>query len=512
MQAESYNFLSCVECFFCHRTPVPPWVKSYFTTNTLPRTIATLHATAKKMVRDDGSVKPQFCREIQQTLKYHDDAHERSRREPTRGSSSLESDPQTPSNTQARGSLLQATVGDSDTRNQEVHLHSECGLAGESVQHTHISRPHSCGNNGRVVVTGMAQPVAGSAPVDTLRNSTALTRDGDTCCSYSDDCYGRSTRPERRSYWTMDQVGCGDYDDRTLEEAYRDQRCESSRAGGTEGTGRRSAREVTRNSGFSGRLKSHAHGMFEKLWKPWCRGRKNRPCAAILSLGKHVVCTRLGRRNPALSEAARHTNQYCLCGPGVFTARPVRFGRCNFTHASDLLAYFPLATRVIRALEAVLQIQEQPKKPGHVPGVRFVASWPWWGCRHKELQKDKRRPASSPRRAEVGCQGRGDEDSSNAGPLTRNRSMRGRSMLPGVAMMSMFVASEALRWAVRLGLSPEETWCAAGKGKSDHEASKEKMKKSQNKMQESFSFEADDLWPSALFSSVRRTRPRSYGS
>ncbi|PHJ25803.1 start domain protein, partial [Cystoisospora suis] len=401
--------------FDASKTPVPPWVKSYFTTNTLPRTIAALHTTAKKMVRDDGTVRPQFSREVQQTLKYHDDAHELLRRQEfsTGPNSSMHVEVQASNRTQARDPSVVGTAKDGDDmQKREVDLQTESRLAGEIGRHPHVSKLPVRGNTESIAEAGRTPSKQGKDATSSAGN-TAIA-DEHARDSPSIGCRHGAVGSGGRRCWTADEVGCSDYDERTLMEAYQELQCGASPAEilcSTEGGG-----HTTKSWSFCERLKERALATLERLRYPWHRGRNSPAYAAILCPRNQVICPRSGRQHPAFCDASRSTQQYCLCRPGVFKAPPMRRGQQSFTHASDMLAYVPLASGAVRALEAVLQIQEQAEKHGSVSGIRSVAVWPWWGCRNK-LHKDARTGLSQ--RSESGREGGGGECSSNDVALTK---------------------------------------------------------------------------------------------
>ncbi|PFH34993.1 hypothetical protein BESB_058800 [Besnoitia besnoiti] len=490
--------------FDASKTPVPPWVKNFFTTHTLPRTVSSLHDTAKQFVRDDGSIKPQAFKKLP-NLKYHD-VHQESGED-------FEDD-ETDAKEALDGEKLESGSTGKDNAGKKGLSEHSGGRHAPEEQASDALEPRR----------GDAGPTGQRSPSKRLEKQTVLpsepegqqaaSKSGDTSATAEPGNYTEAPEQGRgiedEAVATADGAGMMERratlnggalpnDEQAIAEAY-----DAIWKGIPVAGDRASSLGTNRVGDDQGRCGLRCRGLkacVDSLSR-FVRPHKQNTSPLAPHAGSHSAHNSF--ENSAAPEALgeirppRRPPSWCAPLPGVLVARkiPVSLRRAS---SLGVISFVSPVARAAQALCIVLNAQTEARQSPLL--LRPSLAWPWWappksataigdslyearGCsRHMRNKQAKALP-----RRDGGAWDKED--------VTPEERMRRQ----GVLSLRTYAAVEALRWATRLSELDE-----GGDRGEINAAAHNKKKEGQSRRGWIDSFLVDlreDSWPPTLLSSV----------
>ncbi|CBZ54096.1 cDNA FLJ30053 fis, clone ADRGL1000144, highly similar to StAR-related lipid transfer protein 7, related [Neospora caninum Liverpool] len=452
-------------------TPVPPWVKSYVTSHTLPRTIAALHNTAKALVGDDGSIQPAAYASLQHTLKFRDVHQEREIEEADEIGPEPSDDagfraetaddtgappggpPRSSGNAPNGRGTGQRPAGGTAQAEDSVGSEGQASKRGVSTgpvpsepERTQDAHP---GESGKIAAN------------DTRESSPDVTGSGGgfgqgKC---SENFRGTAERGEESSGTALE------YDEKAIAEAYDEIWKGVPLAATTSavaGVGRAHASQPEAGITVRG-VKACVGSLLGKIRRFKDKVRHSR-LAAILRRQRDSTyySNSIRPADDSTSTCASGTRpSWCSPRTGVFVATAHPTSPASSGVAWEILAHISPAARSARALRVIADAQHEAAHS--VLPMRPSLAWPWWRYDRSRIRKGdacerqcrllascRTRRCSSPGDTAARRDG-GAWDTDNPRAATE-RLRRG-----GVLSLRTYAAVEALRWAARLGdLSRDE--------------------------------------------------------
>ncbi|KFH12877.1 START domain protein [Toxoplasma gondii VAND] len=513
--------------FDASSTPVPPWVKSYFTSHTLPRTIAALHDTAKALVGDDGTIAPDAYADLQKTLKFHDvhrgtDLDEEADEVEPESCDNESWNTDTMDDSRVHGGESRGSPG-SATNTGETEKHPPCagdevddgfknspeGQLSESEPKTSKAFRRPGKERSQDIHCKESRNLGASSKAGRLSEALGSGRDSsqEVCI---ESCQG--TAKPQKDYTEAASVSDENAIARAYKEIWKGAPC--SPTSFVAGAGCAYPLHPEARSGFRGLMACVGSCMGkirvyrDKMMHSRVAAILQRDCDSS-GLSNSTKPTDECRSTPVSGTSP----SWCRPSTGAFVETAALRSHTSTGLASEVLSRNSPAVRAARALSVILDAHQEAEHSSLA--MRPSLAWPWWRydrSRNRKVEffceKQSRLCYSCTGRT-MRCSYPGEKVARRDGGAWDNDnplSFRERLRRAGVLSLRTYAAVEALRWAARLGVDP---WRDAGELKGEmekHEAS-EKGSGLGNTRRSSWIDELlvdvrEDLWPDAILSSV----------
>ncbi|KEP67722.1 UNVERIFIED_CONTAM: hypothetical protein HHA_228130 [Hammondia hammondi] len=520
--------------FDASSTPVPPWVKSYFTSHTLPRTIAALHDTAKALVGDDGTIAPEAYADLQKTLKFHDvhrgtDLDEEADEVGPVSCDNESWNTETMEDSHVHGGEPGGSPG-SATNKGETEKHPPCagdeaedGFKNSSegqLSESELKTSKACGRPGNERPQDThcreCQKVGASSKAGRLSEAFGSGRDSNQegCI---ESCQG--TADPQKDYTDAARV----YDEKAIARAYEEiwKGVPCAPTSFVAGAGCTYPLQPEAWAGFRG-LRACVGSFMGKMRVYRDKMRHSR-MAAILQRD----CDSPGFSNSTkLTDECRSTpvsgTSPCWCRPrtGALVETATSRSHTSTGLVWEVLSRNSPAVRAARALSVIVEAQQEAEHSSLA--MRPSLAWPWW---RYDRSRNRKGESSCEKKSRLcySCTGRtmrcsypGEKVARRDGGAWDNDnplSFRERLRRAGVLSLRTYAAVEALRWAARLGVDPFRD-AGEPKGEMEKHDTSEKRLGLGNSGRSSCIDELlvdvrEDLWPDAILSSIPLQMMRS---